>query len=72
VYSFAASAGNAVVSCDVAPGWTPSDPRANLDVQVTVISPNGNLLATINPAAIATPVGLGVGQTSITLPLNGT
>jgi hypothetical protein len=72
VYSFTAGPGNASVSCDVAPGWIPGWPRANLDVQVTVIAPNGRMLATLNPPGQDSPVGLGVGQTTVVLLTAGT
>jgi hypothetical protein len=72
VYSFSAAAGNATVSCDVSPNWTPSLPRANLDCQIEIIAPNGVLLAALNPVGTDAPVGLGVGQTVVALPTAGT
>jgi hypothetical protein len=72
VYSFTAGPGDASVSCDVAPGWITGAPRSNLDIQVTVIAPNGRMLATLNPPGQDSPVGLGLGQTSVVLPTSGT
>jgi hypothetical protein len=72
VYSFNAGAGTASLSCDVAPGWVPGAPRANADVQVTVIAPNGRMLLTLNPPGQDSPVGLGLAPTSVALPTTGT
>jgi hypothetical protein len=75
VYSFNAGNGTATVSCDVAPNWVRDMYRANLDCQLTVISPTGQMLATINPGlgfdAANNVVGLGTGAVQVVLPVRG-
>jgi hypothetical protein len=76
VYSFNAGAGNATLSCDVPANTYVNMYRADLDCQLTVISPAGQMLATINPPlgfeGIDTAVGFGTGNVRVILATAGT
>jgi hypothetical protein len=76
VYSFNAGNGTATLSCDVPANIYVNMYRANLDCQLTVISPTGQMLATINPPlgfeGINTAVGLGTGNVRVNLTTPGT
>jgi hypothetical protein len=71
MYKFTASAGSVTISADVAANWG-TYVRANDDLLVTLYSPTGAPMSTMNPPGIAAPIGLGVGPTSANLPSAGT
>jgi hypothetical protein len=71
MYKFTAGAGTAFVSADVIANWG-TFVRANADLLVQLLFPNGTSMAQLNPPGITAPVGLGVGRTAVNLPTAGT